>query len=251
MQFIETRIENRILILTLARPEVRNAAHAGLRAEVVDALAPVHARADIDAVVVTGAGDKAFCAGNDLAETAALDPDTAVEWVADLRRFLTAIRDLDKPSVAAVNGVAAGAGFQVALLCDSRIGDATTRMGQPEIKVGLASVIGVRLMDLTLGHLLTRDLALTGYLLNAEQADSLGLLNRLVPEGKTLDEAIAEAKGLAEISPNAMRLTKEGLRRMTQSAFDEAFEIAAPLQRAAYESGEPQKIMAKFLEKRG
>ncbi len=251
MEFIETRTADGFLIVTFARPAVRNALHAAMRAEVVEALAPVNRREDLRGVVITGAGNKAFCAGNDLAETAAFSADEAVAWVDDLRHFLTAIRDLDKPCVAAVNGLAAGAGFQVALLCDARIGHAGVRLGQPEINVGLASVIGVQLMALTLGHLQTRDLALTGRLVESEEAQRLGLLSRIVPEEEVRDVAIAEAKALAEQPVNAFRLTKIRLRQMTQAAFDDAFVAAAPLQRAAYESGEPHKIMAKFLERRG
>jgi enoyl-CoA hydratase/carnithine racemase len=251
MEFIETRTADGIFIVTFARPAASNAVHAAMRAEVVEALAPVNRREDLRGVVITGAGNRAFCAGNDLAETAAFSADEAVAWVDDLRRFLTAIRDLDKPCIAAVNGVAAGAGFQVALLCDARIGHAGVRLGQPEINVGLASVIGVQLMALTLGHLQTRDLALTGRLVESEEAQRLGLLSRIVPEDEVLEAAIGEAKTLTEQPVNAFRLTKMRLRQMTQAAFDNAFEAAAPLQRAAYESGEPQKIMAHFLERRG
>lgn len=251
MEFIETRIEDGFLVVTLARPKARNALHAGMRAEIVEALAPVNQHDDIRGVVFTGAEDKAFCAGNDLAETASFDADAAVAWIDDLRRFLTAIRDLDKPSVAAVNGVAAGAGFQVTLLCDARIGHPGVRLGQPEINVGLASVIGVQLMALTLGHLQTRDLALSGRLVDSAEAEALGLLDRIVPEAEVMNVAMAEAKALADQPVNALRLTKVRLRQMTQAAFDDAFISAAPLQRAAYDSGEPQKIMAKFLERRG
>ncbi len=250
MKYITTEMRDAVLLLTLNRPDALNAVNAAMRAEIRDALAPVNDADDIDAVVITGAGEKAFCAGNDLAETAAFDPEKAEAWVADLRSFLSAIRDLDKPCVAAVNGVAAGAGLQVALCCDLRIGHAKTRIGQPEINVGLASVIGVQLLALALGHARTQDFALTGRIADAEECLAIGLLSKIVDQNDVLDEAIATAKDLATRPTNAMMLTKRRLRQMSHAAFEDAFAAAAGLQRAAYRSGEPQAAMERFLSRK-
>jgi len=250
MDSIKTETTDGVLVLTLDRPEARNAVHAAMRAEIRDALAPVNDDEAIRAVVITGAGDKAFCAGNDLAETAAFDPSQAVDWVADLHSFLSSIRDLDKPCVGAINGVAAGAGLQIALLCDLRVGHAGSRIGQPEINVGLASVIGVQLLALALGHARTQDFALTGRLADAEECLSLGLLTKIVAQDKVLEEAIATANDLASRPTNAYLLTKRRLRQMSRTPFEDAFAAAAGLQRAAYRSGEPQAAMARFLEKK-
>jgi enoyl-CoA hydratase len=238
-----------IRIVTLNRPEARNALNAAMRAGIRAALAPVNDDAAIAGVVITGAGDKAFCAGQDLGEARDFDPARSEVWIGDMRDFLSSVRDLDKPCVAAVNGVAAGAGYQLALLCDLRIGHDGVRMGQPEINAGLASVIGVHLMSLTLGHAQTRDLALTGRLVEAGEALHLGLLTRLVPAADVLGEAESAVRALAEKPPTAMKLTKQRLRQMTQAGYDEVFEAAVPLQRAAYASGEPQAAMAKFLDR--
>ena len=250
MEFIEVEDRDGIRIVALNRPEARNAMHGGMRREIRAALAPVNDDPAIRAAVVTGAGGKAFCAGNDLAETRALDAAASDGWVADLRRHHEAIRDLDKPCVAAVNGVAAGAGLQIALLCDLRFGEPETRIGQPEINVGLASVIGVQLMELALGHARTQDLALSGRLVDAEEALRIGLLDRVVAADALPAEAVAAARFLADRPPNAFRLSKRRLREMTQAAFDSAFEAAARLQREAYESGEPQAVMDRFFERR-
>ena len=249
MEFIEVVDNDGISVITLNRPAARNAVHAAMRAEIRAALAPVDDDPAIRAVVVTGAG-AAFCAGNDLAETRSLDADSCAAWVSDLRRHHDAIRNLDKPCVAAVNGVAAGAGLQIALLCDLRIGQPATRIGQPEINVGLASVIGVQLMELALGHAHTRDLALSGRLVAAEEALRIGLLNRIVPAGELMAEAMNAARFLADRPPNAFRLSKRRLREMTQTAWDSAFEAALRLQREAYATGEPQAVMARFFDRR-
>ena len=249
MKFIDVRDEGGIRTITLSRPRARNASHAEMRTEVLTALAPVNGDSEIRAVIVTGAGDKAFCAGNDLTETAGLDERTSRTWVADLRRHHDAFRNLDKPCVAAINGVAAGAGLQIALLCDLRIGHPDARIGQPEVNVGLASVIGVQLMELALGHSRTRDLALSGRLVKAEEALRIGLLDRLVGAEELMAAALSEARMLAEKPPNAFRLSKLRLREMTQAAWDSAFEAANRLQPAAYASGEPQAAMARFLDR--
>lgn len=249
MAFVDTRDDDGIRTVTLNRPEARNALHAEMRAEIRAALAPVNADPAIRAAVVTGAGGKAFCAGNDLAELVRLDAEDAAAWVDDLRRCHEAVRNLDKPCVAAIGGVAAGAGLQIALLCDLRIGEPGTRIGQPEINVGLASVIGVQLMALAIGHARTQDLALSGRLAEADEALRIGLLDRVVAADSLAAEAAA-ARLLAERPPNAFRLAKRRLRETTQEAFDSAFAAARRLQRAAYESGEPQAVMARFLERR-
>ena len=249
MTLVEVADAEGVRTITLNRPAARNAVHAAMRVEIRAALATVDDNPAIRAVVVTGAG-AAFCAGNDLAETRSLDAANCAAWVEDLRRHHDAIRNLDKPCVAAVNGVAAGAGLQIALLCDLRIGQPATRIGQPEINVGLASVIGVQLMELALGHAHTQDLALSGRLVAAEEALRIGLLNRIVPADALLREAAGAARFLADRPPNAFRLSKRRLREMTQAAYESAFEAALRLQREAYESGEPQAVMARFFDLR-
>ena len=96
----------------------------------------------VRAIVITGRGEKAFCAGQDLNETKTFDAERAAEWIEEWRRMYGAIRELDKPLIAALNGVAAGSAFQVALLADVRIGHPGVRMGQPEINSGIASTLG-------------------------------------------------------------------------------------------------------------
>lgn len=250
MKFIDVHNDDGIRTITLNRPGARNASHAGMRSEILTTLAPVNDDPAIRAVVITGAGDKAFCAGNDLAETRGLSERTSGTWVADLRRHHDTFRNLDKPCVAALNGVAAGAGLQIALLCDLRIGHPDTRIGQPEINVGLASVIGVQLMELPLGHSRTQDLALSGRLVKAEEALRIGLLDRLVAAEELMEEALQEARMLAEKPPTAFRLSKLRLREMTQGAWDSAFEAATRLQPMAYASGDPQAAMARFFDRR-
>lgn len=237
-------------VLTLNRPEVRNALNYELLEEAGAALTALNADEACRAVVLTGADDKAFCAGMDIRLARTLNEHNVGDWMARLKAFYETIRGLDKPCVAAVNGVAAGAGYQVALLADMRVGHAGARMGQPEINVGLASILGTQIMYPHLGHARTVELSLTGRLMDGEECHRLGLFNRLVSEDAVLDTALDVARELAQKPPVAMRLSKQRLREMTQADFDAAFEAGARMQIETYRSGEPADAMNRFLEKK-
>ena len=249
-EFISVEKRDEITILTLHRPEVLNAIHEGLRREVVAALAEFNADDGQRAMVMTGAGDRAFTTGQDLREAMELDAGNTAEWQEQLRGYLGAIRDLDKPLVAALNGVAAGAGFYTALLCDMRIGHPGIKMGQPELNVGFPSVVGTRLMYLTLGHAATVDLTLTGRLVDGEEALRLGLVHELVPRERVMDRSLELARELGGKPPVAMKLTKQALREFTQDVFDGAIDTGKELQPLAYASGEPQRVIAEFLARK-
>lgn len=239
-----------ILTISLNRPEVRNALNAAIRSEMGDLLDTVNGDASVRAVVITGVGDRAFCGGQDLGEAKDFSVEEAVLWVDDLYKYYQSIRYIEKPVVSAVNGVAAGAGIQIALLSDMRIGHSGTRMGQPELNAGLASVIGAQLLTLSIGHARSVDLALTGRLMDGDEAYRVGLLNELVAAEHVLPRAIEVATMLASKPVTAMRLTKQRYRDETDAAFEAAIEAGRQLQRIAYESGEPQKIMGAFANRK-
>jgi len=236
-------------LVILSRPDVRNALNYDLISETEEALRDLNKNDDYRAVVLTGSGERAFCAGMDLGLVRKLDANTSADWLMRLKGLYEAIRWLDKPIVAAVNGAAAGAGYQLALLTDLRVGHAKAYMGQPEINVGLASVLGAHIMEPFLGHARTVELTLSGRLMDGEECYRLGLYNHLVDAEEVVDKAIEVAKALAQKPPNAMRLTKERFRTAGQAGFDAAFKIAERLQREAFYSGEPQSVAAKILRK--
>ncbi|MFE7424042.1 MULTISPECIES: enoyl-CoA hydratase/isomerase family protein [unclassified Streptomyces] len=235
--------------VTLNRPDKLNAWTGEMRSQLVTALDALGADERCRAVVLTGAG-RAFCAGQDLAETAAIDPDdhaAAEAWIDDFGRLFRVVRSLDKPVVAAVNGVAAGSGFQFALLADFRIGHAAVRMGQPEVLSGIPSITGIWAMRGILGRAKTAEFALGGRLVDGTEAERLGLLTRLVAQEQVKAEALAEATRLAELPPGAVALTKGRLRELDDADLDDAIETAKKVHTAAYATGEPQREMARFL----
>ena len=140
-----------VALVTLNRPESLNAVNVEMRQALIDTLAQLNADPAVQAVVIKGAGDRAFCSGQDLNETARYTLDDVDEWLTRQHAMYQAVRDLDKPCVAAWNGVATGAGYQIGLCSDLRVGYPELKLGQPEIRAGLASIVGSYLMTLHRG----------------------------------------------------------------------------------------------------
>ncbi len=180
----------------------------------------------------------------------AFDPDRAAEWIVEWETLYDLMRSLSKPLIAALNGVAAGSAFQVALLCDFRVGHPGVRMGQPEINSGIASTTGPWIMREMLGIARTIDLTLTGRMMDAEECRAIGLINRLVPRERVLDEALALARELADKPPVAMRLNKQRFREVTEAAFRDCLEAGIRVQRESFASGEPARMMEEFFAAR-
>jgi enoyl-CoA hydratase/carnithine racemase len=235
-------------VVTLNRPAALNAVNTEMREALIATLAQLNGDSAVRAVTITGAGERAFCSGQDLNETARYTVDDVDHWLTRLHAMYRAVRDLDKPCIAAWNGVAAGTGYQIGLCCDLRVGFPELKLGQPEIRAGLASVVGSYLMTMHLGLSQNVQMSLTGELTTGQRVYDLGLVNYLVSRDQVLEKSLALAADLAKLGPTAVRLTKQRLREQTQAGFDGALEAAKKAQREAYMSGEPQEAMRKFLE---
>ncbi|MFT4029289.1 MAG: enoyl-CoA hydratase/isomerase family protein [Protaetiibacter sp.] len=249
MSDIECERDGEIVVITLNRPAKLNAWTSAMRESLVECIESLRGDETVRAVIFTGAG-RAFCAGQDLAETAHIDPEdheAADAWIDGFERLYTAVLGMDQVTIAAVNGVAAGSGFQFALLADLRVGSAEVRMGQPEVRSGIPSITGVWAMSGILGRAKTAEFVLTGELVDGTTAHRLDLLSRLAAPGTVLEESRALARKLAELPPGAIRLTKRHLRSLEVEAMSAAFAAAKAIHREAYASGEPQREMRKFL----
>jgi enoyl-CoA hydratase/carnithine racemase len=240
-----------IALLSLNRPESLNSVNRAMRDALIAALGELNADAAVRAVVIRGAGDRAFCSGQDLSETISYGIDDIDDWLTRQHAMYQAVRDLDKACVVAWNGVAAGAGFQIGLCADLRVGYPEVKLGQPEIKAGLASIVGSYLMTLHLPLSQNVQLSLGGELISGQRAYELGLVNHLVPREQVVEKAEAVAREVAKLGPTATRLTKQRFRELTQPGFDAALAAAKRSQREAYQSGEPQAAMKRFFEARG
>ncbi|HTS14615.1 MAG TPA: enoyl-CoA hydratase-related protein [Candidatus Sulfotelmatobacter sp.] len=239
-----------VLTLTLDRPDALNALDAGLKAALLAALKTAARDRSVRAVVLTGAG-RAFCAGQDLRETGLTGAAIGREVRERYNPLILALARLEKPVLAAVNGVAAGAGLSLALACDIRMAADTATFSCAFGRVGLVPDSGLswflpRLVGL--GRAL--EMALTTEMLDAATAARIGLVGRVVPAADLASEAAALAGRLAAGAPLAMGLTKRALLGAQSLDLEAALEVEAQLQTAAGRSPDHAEGIAAFTEKR-
>ncbi|MFW0792534.1 acetyl-CoA acetyltransferase [Gordonia sp. CPCC 205515] len=204
-EHIEIRRDGHLLEVTINRPEARNALHAAANAELDSVFDAYFADPDLWVAILTGAGDKAFSAGNDLAATAG---GAALSVPENGFAGLTARRRMTKPVIAAVNGYALGGGLEVALACHIIVADERASFGLPEVKVGLAALAGglVRLPE-TISPALARDMILTGRRLDATDALDAGLVSRIAPAGEVMSLARTVAEEVLAASPTSVQVS--------------------------------------------
>ncbi len=186
------RPDDGIVVLTLNRPEKRNALSRALREALVERLRSLAADDSARAVVLTGSGET-FCAGFDLKELSEGDPR---QVFADARGYHHAVYTFVKPLIAAVNGPALAGGMDLALMCDLRVAARSARFGQPQVRMGVPAAYD--LLRTLLPEAAARRLCLTGEQIDAEEAERLGLLARVVADGTLTDSALALARGIAD-----------------------------------------------------
>ena len=215
-----------------------------------DAIERAGASPDVRAVVLRGAGDRAFIGGADIRVMADLTPETSRPFITSLHDACAAIRRAPVPVVARLSGYCLGAGLEIAVSCDLRVADTTAKLGMPEVQVGLPSVIEAALLPRLVGWGRAARLVFTGETIGAEQAYDWGLVECLVPEGE-LDEALAHTVDMiCAASPTAVRLQKELLRDWEELPLREAVERGIDCLPKAFASGEPRERMRAFLDRK-
>ena len=241
-------------LITLNRPEKLNALSINLKQEIMKALDEAGNDKEVRVVVLTGSGDRAFCAGQELTETRSTDiskaETEAYTWILGFKNLYEAFRRQSKVVIAMINGVATGSGLQITLLCDFRIMSANARIGVPEIDVGYPLITGSGLLWDIIGPAKTKDLALTGRLISADEALSWGLVNKIFPHEELREKTLEFANFLTEKAPVATAVNKAFYRAIEAPLFHEAFEHAVIGHTQGYASGEPQEYQKKFFEKR-
>ncbi len=203
---LDTALSDGVLVLTMNRPEARNALNRDLYRAIGTAFVDAETDPEVRVVVLTGAGDKAFCAGMDLKAFAAGDPIGAGDGPGTT---VFVERCYPKPILAAVNGAAVAGGFGVMLGCDIIVAAEHATFGLPEVRRGLVGVGATTRASLRLPPAVTLELALTGAPIDAAQALHHGLVNRVVPSADVLPTAVAIAQSIAANAPLAVALAKE------------------------------------------
>jgi crotonobetainyl-CoA hydratase len=248
-EFIKVETNDRVLVVTINRPESFNSLHPAANMEMGDAFDDYAASDDLWVAIVTGAGEKAFSAGNDLKWTAQNEGKLEIPP----RGFggLTNRFDMDKPVIAAVNGVALGGGFEIALACDIILASANARFGLPEPRVGLAALAGgLHRLPRQIGLKNAMGMMLTGRHVDAAEALRLGIAQEVVEPAKLMERAMAWAGEIAACAPLSVRATKQVAMQSLGRPLDEAVVREYPAVRTLFKSEDFVEGPRAFTEKR-
>lgn len=239
-----------IAVLTLNRPDKLNALNAELRQRLKDALADLAADDAVRVVVLHGAGEKAFAAGADISEFAARTAEEQRAVYAEPRIY-EVVGAFPKPVIAALHGFCIGGGAELALACDVRVADRTTRLSQAEIRIGLIpGGGGTQRLARLVGRGHTMLISCTGDFVEAEEAHRIGWVDVLVDEGRHLERALEIAARMARWSPVALRLAKEAVNAAFELPLREGLEYEKELFLQAFASEDGREGVRAFVEKR-
>ena len=213
----------------------------------IDKAATLREDFELRAVVVTGAGDRAFVGGADVREMAVLDQDEARRFITLVHQTCAAVRALPVPVIARVNGAALGAGLELAAACDFRIAAARARFGMPEVQLGMPSVVEAALLPQLIGWGRTRRLLLTGAVIDAAEAARWGLVEEVVDD-EALDDALTRAlEPILSAGSRAVRLQKRLIQEWESQPLAAAVQAGIECYADAWTSDEPRRMMASFL----
>lgn len=243
--------ERPLATLTLNRPEARNAISRRMAAELHDACAILATSPEVRAVVVTGAGERAFCAGADLRERRSLAPEERRAHTAAIEEAAEALAALPMPTVAAVRGYALAGGAELAIACDLRVAATDATFGFPEVRIGIFPGAGgaVRLPALV-GAGAARDLLCTGRHVAAEEAFRIGLVDRLVAADRVAETAQRLAEEIARNAPLAVRAVKRALAESAGLPAEDARRIVNRHRAALDDTEDYAEGLAAFAERR-
>ncbi len=244
-------VKERLAVVTINRPGVLNALNEETISELIDVFCKIKQDDAVGAVVITGAGEKAFVAGADIKELSQKNSLTGKDFVLKGQMCLNIMENLGKPVIAAINGFALGGGCEIAMACTMRIAAQNAKFGQPEINLGLIPGFGgTQRLPRLVGKGNAAELALTGDMISAEEAHRMGLVNKVVPRGEALGEAEKIARKILAKSPVTVRLILEAVNRGVEVGLPEALNLEANLFGIACATEDMKEGTKAFLEKR-
>lgn len=280
MKYIQLEPQGEIALLRINRPEALNAMNIDVVSELSRTMDIVGADESIKVVIITGAGEKSFCAGADISYMVNIDPITAEKYASSAQSVLNKIERLDKPVIGAVNGYALGGGCELAMVCDIRIASSNAKLGQPEVTIGIPPGWGgtQRLMRLV-GPAKAKELVFTGKMVSAEEAFQLGLVNSVISltsddnlptevakddkekqkernnqiakllNNKLMNECVSLAKQIAKNSFNAIKVSKMLINRGMDADLDTGLRLEIYGWSLCFAHEDRQKMMSDFLNK--
>ena len=238
-----------LALITLNRPEALNALSVQVVKDIGEAIDKA-AASDARALLITGAGEKAFCAGADISEFMGRNVVEALEAAEFGQNIFAKLDNLRIPSLAVINGYALGGGLELATACTLRVATANANLGVPEIKLGLIPGYGgTQRLPRLIGQGRALDMVMTGRMVGAEEALGMGLINRIV-ETPVLDGAVEYAREFASFSLPVLRYSREAVMRADQSSLSEGLQIERDLNTLAFQGEDSTEGAMAFLEKR-
>jgi len=280
VKYIQLESQGEIAILRINRPEALNAMNIDVISELSQTIDKVGADESIKVIIITGAGEKSFCAGADISYMVDIDPITAEKYASSAQSVLNKIERLEKPVLGAINGYALGGGCELAMVCDIRIASSNAKLGQPEVTIGIPPGWGgtQRLMRLV-GPAKAKELVFTGKMIPAEEAFQLGLVNNVISltpddnlpaevvaddkekqkernnqiakllNNKLMNECIAMGKQIAKNSFNAVKVSKMLVNRGMDADLETGLRLEIYGWSLCFAHEDRKKMMSDFLNK--
>lgn len=238
----------RIVIVTLKRPEVKNAINKAMVAELHEAFDALREDTEAGCVILTGQGDD-FAAGADIAE---LRERKALESLAAINNALFNKIELNPaPVIAAITGYALGGGCELSLACDIRVGGKSAKMGQPEVNLGIIPAAGgTQRLPRIVGLGRAKELVLTGWIIEADECHRIGLLNHVVEDAEVMNQALKIAETICKKGPLAIRVAKQALNQSSRTGLETGLVFESVAQAMLFDSEDKMKRMTDFLERK-
>jgi len=253
-KYAALRVEDRpgdVLLATLARPELANAFDTGTALELCELFESFRAEQRYRCMVITGAGDKAFCAGADLKERNTLSDEQWRSQHETFERMFRALRDCPIPVIAAVNGAAYAGGLELVLLCDFAYASTAARFALTEVSLGIMpGGGGTQTLPRVVGERRAKELILTARPFSAEEALAWGVVNRLCPPGQVVPEALAAAQRIASLAPLAVRQAKQAIRAGQHRDLASAMQLEIDAYNRLVATEDRREGLRAFSEKR-
>jgi 3-hydroxypropionyl-coenzyme A dehydratase len=279
MKYVQIDLQNDIAILKINRPEALNAMNLDVISELTRAIDLISVDQGIKVLIITGSGERSFCAGADISYMVNIDPVAAEKYASSAQSMLNKIEKMDKPVIAAINGFALGGGCELALVCDLRIASENAKIGQPEVTIGIPPGWGgsQRLWRI-IGPAKAKELIFTGKMISAREANEIGLVNHLVSitdedksnldpsidqnnekekntalskilNSKLLEHTILLAKEIAKNSFNAIKVSKMLINKGMDADIDTGLRLEIYGWSLCFAHEDRQKMMSAFLNK--
>jgi enoyl-CoA hydratase len=251
---VDVRIDERavgtVAFLTVDNRAKLNTLDRALMTEFIAAVEALGAREDLRALVLSGAGDKAFIGGASIPEMAALNRDTARDFITLVHRTCDCLRRLPVPVIARIDGYALGAGLEAAVSCDLRVATTRAKFGMPETKVGIPSVVEAALIPQLIGYGRARELLMLGEIIDADTALRWGLVERVVAPEKLDAEVEKVVAALLSAGPQAVRSQKALMQQWEKLPTDKAIQAGIEAFARAFDTDEPARMLSAFAKRK-